>query len=445
MFSRLRSDFAYAAGLLRVVRATRVATKRPTSTLGDHLAEWAAQHGERPALVERQRILQLSRARRPRQRLRPLGGRARPRQGRRGGLMMPNRPEYVAIWFGLARAGLAVALVNTNLTGASLAHSLAIVAAKVAIVDAACRRIRSARRGGDAGLVVYGEARADGAPRLDRRDRRVRRRAARRRRAPGADDQRPRALHLHLRNDRPAEGGAHHPFARAAHHARLRRGGRRAAERPHLQLPADVSHQRRRHRAGVALAVGGSAYIRDKFSASEFWSDAIAREMHDVHLHRRILPLSHQRPPSRQGARAPHPRLRRQRPAARHLRRVPEALRHPRRAGVLRRDRRQCGDVQFRIPARRDRPHARPGRRQRFPMALVAYDVDADSRHARRRRLAASNARVDEVGELLGRNPRRSRQSRRALRRLRRRRGDEARKSCTTCSSRAMPGSAPAI
>ena len=51
MFSRLRSDVAYAAGLLRVVRATRVATKRPTRTLGDHLAEWAAQHGDRPALA----------------------------------------------------------------------------------------------------------------------------------------------------------------------------------------------------------------------------------------------------------------------------------------------------------------------------------------------------------------------------------------------------------
>ena len=50
MFSRLRSEFAYAAGLMRVVRATRVATKRPTRTLGDHLAEWAAQHGDKPAL-----------------------------------------------------------------------------------------------------------------------------------------------------------------------------------------------------------------------------------------------------------------------------------------------------------------------------------------------------------------------------------------------------------
>ena len=51
-------------------------------------------------------------------------------------LMMPNRPEYVAIWIGFARVGVATALINTNLTGPSLAHSVAIVGAKAAIVEA---------------------------------------------------------------------------------------------------------------------------------------------------------------------------------------------------------------------------------------------------------------------------------------------------------------------
>src|SRR5215475_8106666 len=39
-------------------------------------------------------------------------------------LLMPNRPEYFAIWLGVSRTGCTVALVNTNLTGASLAHSI---------------------------------------------------------------------------------------------------------------------------------------------------------------------------------------------------------------------------------------------------------------------------------------------------------------------------------
>ena len=51
-------------------------------------------------------------------------------------LIMPNRPEYMAIWLGITRTGCAVALVNTNLTGPSLAHSVNIVAPKHIIVAA---------------------------------------------------------------------------------------------------------------------------------------------------------------------------------------------------------------------------------------------------------------------------------------------------------------------
>ena len=51
-------------------------------------------------------------------------------------LMMPNRPEYAAIWLGIARAGGVVALLNTNLAGAALAHCVNIVRPKHVIVAA---------------------------------------------------------------------------------------------------------------------------------------------------------------------------------------------------------------------------------------------------------------------------------------------------------------------
>src|SRR5262245_7964463 len=37
-------------------------------------------------------------------------------------LLMANRPEYMAIWLGLTRIGCVVALLNTHLSGPSLAH-----------------------------------------------------------------------------------------------------------------------------------------------------------------------------------------------------------------------------------------------------------------------------------------------------------------------------------
>src|SRR5206468_7931526 len=40
------------------------------------------------------------------------------------------RPEYMAIWLGITRVGGVVALLNTNLTGVSLAHCVNLVSPK---------------------------------------------------------------------------------------------------------------------------------------------------------------------------------------------------------------------------------------------------------------------------------------------------------------------------
>jgi fatty-acyl-CoA synthase len=50
-------------------------------------------------------------------------------------LLLPNRAEYVAAWIGMAKAGVATALINNNLTGAALAHTLSISGAQHVITD----------------------------------------------------------------------------------------------------------------------------------------------------------------------------------------------------------------------------------------------------------------------------------------------------------------------
>jgi fatty-acyl-CoA synthase len=52
-------------------------------------------------------------------------------------LLMPNRPEFVAIWIGLTRIGAVVALLNTNLSGSALAHCIRVAAPRITITDAA--------------------------------------------------------------------------------------------------------------------------------------------------------------------------------------------------------------------------------------------------------------------------------------------------------------------
>ena len=49
-------------------------------------------------------------------------------------LLMQNCPEYMPIWLGISRAGGTVALLNTNLVGASLEHAINIVKPKHVII-----------------------------------------------------------------------------------------------------------------------------------------------------------------------------------------------------------------------------------------------------------------------------------------------------------------------
>jgi len=51
-------------------------------------------------------------------------------------LLMDNRPQFVAAWLGVLKVGAVAALINTNLRGAALAHSIAISGARHAIVGA---------------------------------------------------------------------------------------------------------------------------------------------------------------------------------------------------------------------------------------------------------------------------------------------------------------------
>src|SRR5438128_8469682 len=75
-------------------------------------------------------------------------------------LFMPNRPEYMAIWLGITRVGGVVALINTRLCGASLAHGLDVVAPKHVIVAAELvDRLVAVRPnlGGQAKVWVHGD------------------------------------------------------------------------------------------------------------------------------------------------------------------------------------------------------------------------------------------------------------------------------------------------
>ena len=279
MLARLKSEFAYARGLLAGVSKTRAVSATPTKTVGDYFEEWARRHGDRPALandVEALSYRQLdARANRYARWVRSKGlG-----KGDVIALMMMNRPEYLAVWLGFARAGVATALINTNLTGPSLAHCIGAVKAKAVVVEARLApRFSSARPLLEAAHAVYshgdggaGEARVD----LE---------------AAGLSDDSLRPEERpELTTADPAlfiytSGTTGLPKAARLTHSRVLRvmlgfsgiAGARASDRMYICLPMYHSNGGMLG-PGIALAAGGSCYIREQFSARAFWGDAIAQ------------------------------------------------------------------------------------------------------------------------------------------------------------------------
>lgn len=131
---RLQSEIAYLHGALRTLNRTKPVALNPNHVLCDLMEEAAARFADRPALVGdddvwtfREMIGRVNRVARW-ARANGIG------KGDNVALFLNNCRDYPLIWLGIARAGGATALINTNLTGQGLAHSVSIVNAKKIIV-----------------------------------------------------------------------------------------------------------------------------------------------------------------------------------------------------------------------------------------------------------------------------------------------------------------------
>ncbi len=275
-------------------------------------------------------------------------------------LLMTNCAEYPAIWLGLTRIGAAVALVNSQLAGDVLAHSINIANPKRLIVGAdLAQRVAAIRARLPPGLAckVSGGTRRAGLH------------AARCGACLGigraaaccgvrtGNDRCHGALYLYVGHDRPAQGGQGQPLPADAVESLVCRNDGYQTQRSHVQLSAALSQRRR---CGCDLCNAGQRRRGGDPSAIfcvGFLARRARRALHAVSIHRRTLPLLGQyAAPSPRDRALAEDRLR-QRPAAGSLDTVPEPLQDSANPGVLRLHGREFFALQLRGPARRDRPH----------------------------------------------------------------------------------------
>jgi fatty-acyl-CoA synthase len=126
---------------LRALELTGRLEREPLRTLPAVIDELAVRQPDAPALLsDRERFTFAQLAERARRYARWAADQGLGR-GDTVALMMPNRPEYLAVWLGLSRLGVTTALINTQLRGASLGHCLKVAGARAAIVDASLEAI----------------------------------------------------------------------------------------------------------------------------------------------------------------------------------------------------------------------------------------------------------------------------------------------------------------
>ena len=131
-----RSRSIVTAAWIRALELTAPIARQPGRILSHVIAERAAEMGDAPALLsERESFSYRALHERANQYSRwalaqHIG------KGECVCLLMPNRPEYLAVWLGISSIGGVVALINTNLAGFSLAHCVNIASPKHIIASA---------------------------------------------------------------------------------------------------------------------------------------------------------------------------------------------------------------------------------------------------------------------------------------------------------------------
>ena len=282
MFERLPSDVTYLRCAARTIRRTLPIVRKPTRIFPGVIDELAERHGDRTALLStRETFTYRELAERSRRYTRWALGQGIAK-GEVVALLMPNRPEYLAIWLGLTRAGATVALLNTNLAGASLAYCIDIVAPSHVIVAAELMAALDTTKGfrrTSARTWIHGDA----APQAEHA--RIDVAVAAHNGAPlRAEEQRPltiedRALFIYT------SGTTGMPKAANINHYRLMLAAygfsgvmdTRPDDRMYDCLPMH-------HTAGgvvatgATLVAGGSVFIREKFSAREFWDEVVTHQ-----------------------------------------------------------------------------------------------------------------------------------------------------------------------
>jgi fatty-acyl-CoA synthase len=262
---------------LRALELTKPIASHRTRIFPTVIEEIAARQGSKPALLSDRESLTY----------RELTERANQyarwtlEQGLAKGdvicLLMTNRPEYIAIWLGITSTGVVASLLNTHLAGTSLAHCIRVVSPKLIITAAECVDTLTAalpQRGSSPVIWVHGAGVA-ALPRIDLELARhsVEPLTGQERRETVIDDL---ALYIFTSGTTGLPKAARVSHARVMQWSHWFAGMMQATADDRMYNCLPMYHSVGGVQApGAVMVASGTVVIRERFSASEFWTDIL--------------------------------------------------------------------------------------------------------------------------------------------------------------------------
>ena len=133
--ARLAREWKFFKGATRTLKWVKSIEPESTNLICDDLEKAVDDHRDRPAITFEGRTVTYGEFDQIANRYAHWAKAQGVMRGQTVALFMPNRLEYLAIWYGLSKVGVATALINNNLTGPALVHCLNISGAMHCLVD----------------------------------------------------------------------------------------------------------------------------------------------------------------------------------------------------------------------------------------------------------------------------------------------------------------------
>ena len=134
--ARVQREFRFLRSLLRTLKRVRSIAAESPNLICDDLEAAVDTWRNRPAISFEERTITYGEMDAIANRYAHWAHEHGLRRGQTVALFLPNRIDYLSIWYGLSKVGVATALINSNLTGAQLSHCLEVSGAVQVIADA---------------------------------------------------------------------------------------------------------------------------------------------------------------------------------------------------------------------------------------------------------------------------------------------------------------------